>query len=139
MSDSQESGFFARVFKRKTEPSTRQRGRDAEQLAADYLSERGYEVIARNFECRLGEIDIIAREGKDLVFIEVRSRHSVNALNPVFSVNIRKQKKIAQVAQVYLDRHYREVPACRFDVVLVTVGPPSEVEVIQDAFGVEPL
>jgi putative endonuclease len=138
MSDSPKSGFLTRVFKRKTEPSTRQRGRNAEQLAADYLSGRGYEVIERNFECRLGEIDIIAREGKDLVFIEVRSRHSVDALNPVFSVNVRKQKKIAQVAQVYLDRHYRQDPACRFDVVLVTVGPPPEIELIRDAFGIEP-
>jgi putative endonuclease len=106
-------------------------------LAADYLIVRGYKIIERNFICSLGEIDIIAREGEDLVFIEVRSRHSAVGLDPAFSVNRRKQRKIIQVAQVYLDKHYRADPPCRFDVVLVTVGPPAEVELIPDAFGVE--
>lgn len=109
----------------------------AEQIAADHLSGIGYRIIERNFECRIGEIDIIARHGEDLVFVEVRSRQSSASLDPVFSVNRRKQTKIAQVAQVYLDRHCRKVSSCRFDVVLVTVGPPPEVEVIRDAFGVE--
>lgn len=106
-------------------------------MAADYLIGRGYKIIERNFVCRLGEIDIIARDGEYLVFAEVRSRHSATALDPAFSVNRRKQRKIAQVAQIYLSKHYRTDPPCRFDVVLVTVGPPAEVELIPDAFGVE--
>lgn len=71
------------------------------------------------------------------MFIEVRSRHSSTAQDPVFSVNKRKRDKIIQVAQIYLSRRYSQEPPCRFDVVLVTVGPPPEVEIIKDAFLIE--
>lgn len=112
----------------------RERGARAEQLAADYLVKRGYRIITRNFSCKLGEIDIIARHEGELVFVEVRSRHSPSALNPVHSVDHRKQSRIVKSAAVYLERHFDQIPASRFDVVLVTFGERPEVEVIPNAF-----
>lgn len=116
------------------EPNTRTRGQKAEQLAVDYLSGCGYRIVERNFSCKLGEIDIIAREGGDLVFVEVRSRHSVSARDPIHTVDWRKQAKLVRAASFYLmTKHPEPVPA-RFDVVIVTLGKPPIVEVIPNAF-----
>jgi len=114
--------------------STRERGSKAEQLAVDYLVDRGYEIIERNFVCKVGEIDIIARHGGDVVFVEVRSRHSPEALNPVYTVNRGKQNKIIRAAHVFLDRRFPRMPPSRFDVVIVTLGNPPQVELIPNAF-----
>jgi len=114
--------------------STREKGRDAEKLAARYLAGKGYRILDRNFECSVGEIDIIARHGKELVFVEVRSRHSASAPDPAYSVNYRKQRQIINTAEVYLDRHFDQPPAARFDVVIVTLRGQPQVEIIQDAF-----
>jgi len=138
MSDSDKAGFLSGFFKKKAGSATRQRGLAAERIAAEHLAGHGYKIIRRNFECAIGEIDIVALEGEYLVFIEVRSRHSAEGLSPAFSVNKRKQRKIAQVAEIFLEKYYSEIPPCRFDVVLVTLGPPPEVEVIRDAFGSDP-
>lgn len=117
--------------------NTRSRGLHAERIAADYLEAHGYTIVERNFRCKLGEIDIIARHNGDLVFVEVRSRHSPGALDPVYSVDFRKRHKIIRAAQVYLSGRFAQVPVCRFDVVLVTRSEPSQVEVICDAFGLD--
>jgi putative endonuclease len=117
--------------------NTRERGRDAEQIAVRHLMEKGYRIIDRNFVCKLGEIDIIANHSGDLVFVEVRSRHSTEALNPVYSVNRQKQKKIIRAAQVYLESRFPQTPTSRFDVVLVTLGQPPGIEIIPDAFSAD--
>ncbi len=117
-------------------PSTREKGRAAEQVAAEYLHAQGYRIVERNFSCPLGEIDIIARHKGDLVFIEVRSGSSPRTVDPAYSINRTKQKKIIRVAQYYLCR-FRTMPAARFDVVLVRRGQTPEVELIPDAFSVE--
>jgi len=122
---------------RGTGGTTRERGNKAEDTAADHLIGLGYEIVERNFSCRLGEIDIIARHNGELVFVEVRSRRSPRSLDPIYSVNRRKQEKIIRAAQVYLAARFRNVPPSRFDVVLVTMGPKPEVEVIPDAFMIE--
>ena len=123
------------MFGRKRK-NTRAKGLHAEKIAADYLTQQGYTIVERNFTCRVGEIDIIARHGGDLVFVEVRSRHSRKALDPVYSVNHHKQRKIIRTAEVYLGRESGTPPAARFDVVLVTLGNPPIIEVIPDAFAV---
>jgi len=116
-------------------PNTRERGNRAEGVAADHLAKQGYSIVERNFVCKLGEIDIIARDRDVLVFIEVRSRQSRRTLDPVYSVDRRKQSKIIKAAQVYLASRVRNVPPCRFDVAIVTLmDHPPEVEVIRDAF-----
>jgi putative endonuclease len=126
------------LMRNKNGTTTRDRGRLAEQIAADHLEAHGYRIVEKNFACRLGEIDIIAQHLGELVFVEVRSRGSASSLNPVFSVDRQKQKRIIRAAEVYLGKHYPKVsPASRFDVVIVTLGEPAVVEVIQNAFSVD--
>jgi len=119
-------------------PSTRERGQVAEGLAADFLRKKGYRIVERNFECKFGEIDIIARDGDDLVFVEVRSRKSSHSLDPIHSVNQRKQQRIIKAAQVYLSKRSTHAPVpSRFDVVIVTLGPEANLVLITDAFQTE--
>lgn len=120
-----------------TRINMRKKGQQAEEIAVRHLMEKVYRIIERNFVCKFGEIDIIAIHDRDLVFVEVRSRHSVTGLDPSYSVGWRKQNKIIKTAQVYLDSRFRRTPNARFDVVLVTLSESPEVEIIPDAFGVE--
>jgi putative endonuclease len=114
--------------------STSEKGRIAEQLAVETLEENGYRILERNFKCKIGEIDVIARHAEYLVFVEVRSGLSPLTVNPAYSVNRTKQRKIFRAAQVYLDRNFRQYPACRFDVVIVSLVDSPKVEIIPDAF-----
>lgn len=123
-------------MKDSAQSSTRERGQVAENIAADFLTRNGYRIVERNFRCKLGEIDIIARHGDELVFVEVRSRNSSLSRDPIYSVNRGKQQKIIRAAQVYLSR-CRSAQAARFDVVLVTVGSKPQVTLIPDAFQTE--
>ncbi len=116
------------------EQNTRARGMRAEDIAVRRLEKAGYKVIERNFSCKVGEIDLIALHEGYLVFVEVRSRHDELAVDPIYSVNVRKQKKIIRAAQYYLTTRCSELPNCRFDVVIVTLGDHPEVLVLQDAF-----
>ena len=125
------------IMRKKACTSTRDRGRLAEQIAADHLEAHGYRIVERNFACKLGEIDIIAQDSGELVFVEVRSRASASAINPVFSVDRHKQKRIIRAAEVYLSKRHTQDPPSRFDVAIVTLGPPTTVEVLQDAFNVD--
>ncbi len=111
-------------------------GDKGEGLAAGFLIEKGYKILTKNFRTRIGEIDIIAREKNTLVFVEVKTRESLEYGQPFESVNLRKRRKIANVALLYLQK-LREVPACRFDVVSVYYeNGRAEFELIRDAFEV---
>ncbi len=81
------------------------RGQEAERLAEDYLVQQGFEVIKRNFRCKLGEIDLIAKSDGALHFIEVKGRWSDLKGGPLEQVTPRKQQKVARVAELYLQRH----------------------------------
>ena len=107
-------------------------GAGYETIAADYLQKAGYTILDRNFRCRTGEIDLIARDGEYLVFIEVKYRKNKRNGNPLEAVHERKQSVIGQVAGYYLLLHprYRQMP-CRFDVVGIQ---GNEITLIQDAF-----
>ncbi|MFT5034038.1 MAG: putative endonuclease [Bacteroidia bacterium] len=102
--------------------STQQRGTDAEEQAAQWLSAQGLKINARNFYTRCGEIDIIARDGEHLVFIEVRLRKSNRFGSAAATVDSRKQRKLILTAQYYLHTHHhgQNSPPCRFDVVALT-------------------
>ena len=89
--------------------------------------------MARNYFCKLGEIDLIARHGEDLVFVEVRSRHSQEALNPLFTLDQRKIKRVIKAAKFYIINKDIDSPM-RFDVVIVTLGADPDIEIIQNAF-----
>ena len=101
-------------------PDPRRRtARRGEDLAARWLKLKGYLVEARNWRCALGEIDIVARDGETLVFVEVKTRGTGAAGSPEEAVNARKQRRLVRLAQAYLAHHrLTEVP-CRFDVVAV--------------------
>lgn len=103
-----------------------------EDLAADYLTRQGYEILERNYRDRLGEIDIIAREGPYLVFVEVKYRKNLKNGYPEEAVCGRKQQRIRHTASYYLYRHgHGEETPCRFDVVSIAGG---EISLFRDAF-----
>ncbi len=113
-------------------PNRRQTGRQWEEKAAGFLMQTGYEILEHNFSCRQGEIDLIAREGGYLVFVEVKYRRNLGSGSPQEAVDPAKQEKIRQTARYYLYRRgYREDTPCRFDVVAATGGRFS---LIRDAF-----
>lgn len=91
-------------------------GKDAEQLAERFLRRQGLKPLTRNFHCRWGEIDLIMRDGAELVFIEVRKRIHARYGGAIESVDYRKQKKLIRTAQFYLQKLPIE-PVCRFDVI----------------------
>lgn len=103
-----------------------------EQLAQEYLRQRGYEILVCNYRCRFGEIDLIARENGYFVFVEVKYRKTPVAGMPVEAVNYYKQKNICKVAKYYMLKHgLTEQTPVRFDIVAV-LG--TEISVIQNAF-----
>jgi len=103
-----------------------------ERLAGTYLKERGYQILEYNFRCRAGEIDIVARDGAYLVFVEVKYRRSAECGTPFAAVGAKKQRVICRTAAYYLLTHgYGETTPCRFDVVGV-LG--KEIQVIANAF-----
>lgn len=109
-------------------------GTAAEDLALCYLEARGLTLVMRNFRCRTGELDLIMRDGEQLVFVEVRSRRHARYGTPAESVTRTKQQRLLRAAMLYLQRHHRN-PPCRFDVVAIlqAEGEP-QVEWIPDAF-----
>ncbi len=80
-------------------------GKMGEELAARYLRERGYTIRERNWICPEGEMDIIAEEGNELVFVEVRTRRGRDFGTPEESITRRKRAKLIKVAEVYLQEH----------------------------------
>lgn len=111
----------------------RQLGNDFEDKACEYLKCLGYIIIERNFRIYKGEIDIIARDGECLVFIEVKYRSGNSFGHSVEAVNIHKQRTIYRVAEGYLLYHkeYQNKP-CRFDVIAFD---NSNLTHIKNAFG----
>src|SRR5262245_50813639 len=93
-------------------------GERGENIAARHLRNLGYKVILRNFRCDLGEIDIVARDGKTLVFVEVKTR-AYDDPTPEEQVNAVKQNQITKAAKFYLSRYGSPQPEARFDVVAI--------------------
>lgn len=103
-----------------------------EERAAEYLEKKGFRVLERNFYTKFGEIDIIARDGDYLVFVEVKYRSGQRGGHPLEAVGKRKQQHIKQAAQYYLLRYgIPEDTPCRFDVIGIL---REEITHIEDAF-----
>jgi len=115
-------------------PSRVAQGAVAEELALHYLEARGLTLVARNFRCRVGELDLVMRDADQLVFVEVRSRRHSRFGTPAESVTRTKQQRLLRAAAFYLQRQRCDSP-CRFDVVAI-LQPSAEpqVEWIRDAF-----
>ena len=121
------------MVRRKSE-NKRQIGTAYEQLAAAYLMEQGYEIVTLNYRIRTGEIDIIAKDGEYLCFVEVKYRSDDRAGSGLYAVDIRKQRNIIRVAQYYMMQYgLDEWTPCRFDVVSID---GEEITLIQNAFQV---
>ena len=97
------------------------RGDAAEAAAAGFLQQQGLRIVARNWSCRIGELDLIARDGETLVFVEVRQRASAGFGGAAASIGATKRAKLVAAAQVYLQT-LKVVPPCRFDAVCIDGG-----------------
>jgi putative endonuclease len=109
-------------------------GRKGEALAAAYLTTQGYQIMARNFRARTAEIDIIAKEGSWLCFVEVKTRTSVKKGLPKESVHPAKQRRLIAGAAFYIRKHRLFNQRIRFDVVEVMLTDPPEITLIRHAF-----
>jgi putative endonuclease len=107
------------------------RGEQAETLAAEFLQGKGLRIVARNYRSRYGEIDLIARDGSTVVFVEVRSRSSENYGGAAASITAAKREKLLKTARHYL-AGVSPLPPCRFDAVLMS-GEPPRIEWIRNA------
>ena len=111
---------------------SRRRGTYYENLAAEYLMQKGFQILHRNFCSRVGEIDLVARQKDYLVFVEVKYRSNLKNGYPEEAVTDKKQQKIRHGARYYLYRHdYSEDTPCRFDVVSI-LG--EEIRLVCNAF-----
>lgn len=108
------------------------RGAQAEDLAAAFLQRAGLKVVERNYRCRFGEIDLIARDGSTLVFVEVRMRSSERFGGAAASITPAKQRKLLRAARHFLAGMTR-TPQCRFDALLVN-GQDLSIEWLKNAF-----
>lgn len=111
-------------------------GARAEGLAADYLMRRGLAIVARNFRTRAGEIDLIARDGRTLVFVEVRLRRSSAYGGAAESITPRKRARLVAAASAYLASLGGE-PPCRFDAILMDALDLRAIEWRRDVLTVD--
>ncbi len=106
-------------------------GAQYERVAGAYLEEKGYQILEYNYRCRLGEIDLVLKDGGYLVFCEVKYRRDTASGHPSEAVDIRKQRAISRCAMYYLmEKGCADVP-CRFDVVSIE---NQKITVVKDAF-----
>ena len=103
----------------------KQRGELGERLAAKHLKKQGYKILMKNYRCKAGEIDIIARDGDELVFAEVKTRPSDAYVRGMYAVNRTKQEHILRAAAYYLSAEKSSLQP-RFDVIEVGLGPDGK-------------
>ena len=111
-------------------------GSEGERAAAAFLEARGYRILERNYRTRLGEIDLVAEEGRTLVFVEVKVRLNDRVGGPAAAITSAKQARIARLAQQYVASRRLAERACRFDVVLIWGDDPKtrRIELLPGAF-----
>jgi putative endonuclease len=111
-------------------------GQIGEKLAAEYLSNHGYAIIETNYRCKEGEVDIIAKEGEFLVFVEVRAKNNLSYGTPEESITARKKMHLRNAAAKYLQTHSNLPEQWRIDFVAVELdgfGHTKRLEVIPNA------
>ena len=109
------------------EMSSRQIGEKGEEIAAKYLIKRGYKIIQTNWTCQIGEVDIVAQDGDNVVLVEVKTRRVLNkddSIMPELAVNRAKQEKYRTLALMYAALH-PALTSIRFDVVAINLVAPS--------------
>jgi putative endonuclease len=122
-------------MKNKEENGRKQTGRLGEDMAVAYLKKSGYEILERNYRCMFGEVDIVAKDGKVIVFIEVKSRRSERFGEPQAAVGPDKQRKLSLISLKYLKERRLYPCDARFDVAAVRILPDGgHIELIKNAF-----
>ncbi|MDK2777242.1 MAG: YraN family protein [Pseudomonadota bacterium] len=115
--------------------TTRAKGAGIEQQAETFLKQQGLKAVCRNYTIRGGEIDLIMRDGKVLVFVEVRYRKDAGHGSGAESITWRKQQRLMKTAEHYLQKEYgSQLPDCRFDVISAS-GEPVQFEWLKNVFG----
>jgi putative endonuclease len=123
------------LFRRKTE--TISTGRRGESLALEFLIGLRYAIVEKNYRKQYGEVDIIARDGDTLVFIEVKTRQTTVFGTPFEAVDARKQRQISRIAQEYIQSHRLGDEPARFDVIAVRLerdNQPATIDHMKNAF-----
>lgn len=129
---------WSSLFKQKEKLTGKRFGDACEDEASKFLKKNGYKIIERNFRCRSGEIDIIAKEGKTVVFVEVKARNSATKGDPASAVTARKQKSITRAALHYLKTKSIYDQKVRFDVIAINESDPdSRIRLIKNAFEIQ--
>jgi putative endonuclease len=105
-------------------------GRRGEEIAVAHLQGQGYSILDRNWRCSAGELDIVAREGETLAFVEVRTRRGNRFGSAEESITPAKQAKLVELAQTYLQEHSLSDQAWRIDVVAVEMDRRGEVKLL---------
>ena len=116
--------------------SRRERGALGEKIALDFLVKRNFTILECNFRCREGEIDIVARQGDCLVFVEVRAKTSPNLGTPEESITPAKAQRLVSLAQTYLQSHENLPAQWRIDIIAIDMdrrGRASRVDLIENA------
>lgn len=114
--------------------TNRQKGREAEIIAAEFLLNHGYTVLAMNFTCSHGEIDIIGEQDGELVFVEVRSAKENAIQDPMLGISAQKCKNIIKSAQLYIDQLDKTFKGYRFDIIIVVRKKVPEIKLFPCAF-----
>lgn len=114
-------------MKDKMKDKRKQTGQLGEEIALAYLLDQGYRLLTRNYQCSLGEVDLIVAKQDTLVFVEVRARHGVRYGSPEESVSRTKRDRVRRVAQYYLKSYSNKDVPIRFDVVGIALGSQNEV------------
>jgi len=111
-------------------------GNRGEELAASFLERNGLKIVERNFRCKGGEVDIIARDGKTIVFIEVKSRRTLTYGVPQLAVTPFKQRQISKAALTWLSKNRQHDAPARFDVIAILLenNYSHQIEHIVNAF-----
>ena len=105
-------------------PTSRTRlGTRGEELARRFLQEQGYTILTTNYRCSWGEVDIVARDGEELVFVEVRTRRSADYGTPEESITAAKAQRLVATAGDYLQQHADAEASWRIDLVSIRMGP----------------
>ncbi|MBT3182512.1 MAG: YraN family protein [Deltaproteobacteria bacterium] len=118
----------------------REVGDFGEEYASNYLQKKGYSIVGRNVRYRVGEIDIVAKYGKELHFIEVKTRKNIEFMPPLESITERQRGRIKRAAEAYLidsKNHIKDhmQPICVFDVIGIDLTTPEpSIEFVEDAF-----
>ena len=114
----------------------KQLGAFGEQVAKNHLEKHGYEIVQCNYRCPIGEIDIVARDGDYLVFVEVRTKKDRKFGTPEESITLAKKTKLVELAETYLQEHQDSPELWRIDVVAVEVTGVdriSRIELVKNA------